>query len=33
MPKHLQTANKDELQMVGRENIEAVDHHKYKPRN
>ena len=32
MPKHLQTA-KHERNMAGRENIEVIDHHRYKPRN
>jgi hypothetical protein len=32
MHKHLQTA-KHERNMVGRENIEVVEHDKYKPRH
>ena len=32
MPKHLQTA-KHERNMVDREYIEVVEHHRYKPRN
>ncbi len=32
MNKHLQTA-KHEREMQGRQHIEVVDHHKYKPRN
>ncbi len=32
MHKHLQTA-KHERDMIGRENIQVVDHYKYKPRN
>ena len=31
MKKHLETA-KHEREMVGRENIEVVEHYKYKPR-
>jgi hypothetical protein len=32
MPKHLQTI-KNAREMQGRDNIEVVDHHRYKPRN
>ena len=32
MPKHLQTI-KHTREMEGRDNIEVVDHHRYKPRN
>jgi hypothetical protein len=32
MPKHLQTI-KHARKMQGRDNIEVVDHHRYKPRN
>ena len=32
MPKHFQTI-KHAREMQGRDNIEVVDHHRYKPRN
>ena len=32
MPKHLLTI-KHAREMQGRDNIEVVDHHRYKPRN